>query len=128
MLHAFADFTIRWSWQANPFVTLKILTNGLVEKSAASTELEISRCIATADPKSEGLKYLRTVLDSFEVRGPDSAHVGLVYAPMRESVSRFQKRLVNGRVPSYFLKPLMAMVLTGLDYLHTKCHIIHTGT
>ena len=21
----------------------------------------------------------------------------------------------------------MAMVLTGLDYLHTKCHIIHTG-
>ena len=46
---------------------------------------------------------------------------------MRESISRFQRRLPNGRVPGYFLKPLLAMVLTGLDYLHSKCRIIHTG-
>ena len=109
-------------------MTLKILTNDLVEKSAASTEVETSRCIATTDPKSEGLQYLRTVLDSFEVNGPDATHVGLVYAPMRESISRFQRRLLNSQMPSYFLKPLIAMVLSGLDYLHTKCHIIHTGT
>lgn len=120
--------SVRWWWQANPFVTLKILTNGLIEKSAASTELEISRCIATTDPNSEGLRYLRTVLNSFEVAGPDSTHVGLVYAPMRESISRFQRRLSNGRMPGYFLKPLLAMVLTGLDHLHTRCRIIHTGT
>ncbi len=128
MPFASVDLEVRWWWQANPFVTLKILTNGLIEKSAANTELEISRCIATTDPNSEGLRYLRTVLNSFEVAGPDSTHVGLVYAPMRESVSRFQRRLSNGRIPGYFLKPLLAMLLTGLDHLHTKCHIIHTGT
>lgn len=93
MLHAFTDSRTRWSWLASPYVTLKILANDLVEKDPATTELHLSRRIATADPKSEGLKYLRTVLDSFEVSGPDSTHVGLVYAPMRESVSRFQRRL-----------------------------------
>ncbi|KAI9802702.1 MAG: hypothetical protein M1825_002724 [Sarcosagium campestre] len=106
------DIQTRWWWQANRFVTLKILTNGLVEKSAASTELEISRCIAATDPNSEA--------------GPDATHVGLVFAPMRESVSKFQRRLSNGRLPGYFLKPLLEMVLTGLDFLHTECHVIHT--
>jgi len=128
MPFASADFKARWSWQAAPFVTLKILTNGLVEKSAASTELEMSRCIATTDPKSEGVRYLRTVLNSFEVSGPDSTHVALVYGPLRESVARFRRRLANGQIPSYFLKPLIAMVLKGLDYLHTKCRVVHTGT
>ncbi|MCJ1484388.1 hypothetical protein MMC06_004559 [Schaereria dolodes] len=128
MPFASVDLDVRWWWQGTPFVTLKILTNGLNEKSAASTELEISRCITKTNPKSEGLRYLRTVLNSFEVDGPDSTHVGLVYAPMRESISRFQRRLLNGRIPGYFLKPLLTMLLTGLDHLHTKCRIIHTGT
>ncbi len=105
-----------------------MLTNGLFDNSAASTELETSRCIATTDPKAKGLRYLRTVLDSFEVTGPDSTHVGLVYAPMRESISEFQSRLSNDRIPSDILKPFLEMVLTGLDYLHSKCRIIHTGT
>ncbi|KAL8884341.1 MAG: hypothetical protein Q9192_006871 [Flavoplaca navasiana] len=127
-LNAFCivDLGARSRWQANSFVTLKILTSGAIEKPAANAELEISRCIAQTDPTSEGSRYLRTVLNSFEVVGPDSTHLGLVYAPMRESLSKFQRRLSNGRILGYFLKPLLVMLLTGLDHLHTKCHIIHT--
>ena len=109
-------------------MTLKILTSGFVEKSAASAELEISRYIATTDPNSKALQCLRTVLKSFEVAGPDSTHKVLVYTPMRESVSRLQRRSPDGRIPGYLLKPLLEIVLTGLDHLHTRCHIIHTGT
>jgi len=78
------------------------------------------------DPGCEGRRYLRTVLDSFEVAGSDGTHLGLVYEPMRESLSTFQRRLPEGKMPGYFLKPLLIMVLTGIDYLHGKCHIIHT--
>ena len=124
----FVDPEVRWWWQSNPFVTLKILTNGVIGKKTANTELEISRCIARTDPKSEGARYLRTVLNSFEVAGPDSTHVGLVYSPMRKPVSTFQRRSSNGRLPAYLVKPLLVMLLAGLDHLHTKCHIIHTGT
>lgn len=87
----------------------------------------MSRCIATTNRKSKGLRYLRTALHSSEVAGPEAAHVGLVYAPMRESLSLFQRRLPNGRLPGYFLKPLLELVLAGLDYLHTEGRIIHTG-
>lgn len=125
---AFIDPKVRWWWQSNPYVTLRILTNGLFEKDAASTELKISQCIAHTDHKSRGARFLRTALNSFEVTGPGSTHVGLVYTPMRESVSTFQRRLSNGRIPGYFLKPLLEMLLAGLDHLHTRCHIIHTGT
>lgn len=50
------------------YVTLKIMTNDPMERSAVDTELEMSRCIALTEPKSKGLWYLRTVLDWVELR------------------------------------------------------------
>ena len=117
----------RW-WQAPRLVTLKILTRSLDESATAKAELDVSRIITRTNPTCEGRRYLRTVLDSFEVAGPDGTHVALVYEPMRESLSKFQRRLPDSRLPGYFLKPLLAMVLTGIDYLHSECDIIHTGT
>ena len=91
-------------------------------------ELEASKCIQSADPEHEGLKYLRVVRESFEVGGPDSPHLVLVYDPMRESLATLQQRRIDSKLPSFFLKILIKFLLQGLDYLHTKCHIIHTGT
>lgn len=67
------------------------------------------------------------MVDSFEVIGPSGSHVALVYDVMRESLSKFQRRLPEERLPIFFLKPLLTMLLTGLDHLHRECHIIHTG-
>ena len=87
----------------------------------------MSRSIVDTDPKSKALCYLRTVSDSFQVKGPDATHLGLIYEPMRESMLNFQRRLKKDCVTSDMAKPLMTFLLTGLDHLHTKCHIIHTG-
>ena len=46
---------------------------------------------------------------------------------MRESLSILQRRLPGGLVPAYFLKPILTLLLTGLDYLHSECAVIHTG-
>lgn len=77
MPRASADFNVRWSWQATHYVTLKILTNGLVDKSAASTELEMSRCIATTDPKAEGLRQNGAGLIRSDWTGLDTCGLGL---------------------------------------------------
>ena len=87
----------------------------------------MSQCIATADPKHEGLEYLRTVVNSFEVPGPHATHIALVYPAMRETLSRFQRRLPDSRIPNYLLKLILVRLLKGLEYLHSKCRIIHTG-
>lgn len=123
-----ADIVARLLWSTPSFVTLKILTNDVDERPDATSELELSQCIATADPQADGLKYLRTVAESFKVKGPDETHIGLVYAPMGESLKYFQPRVGDdGLMPSSYVKGLLKMLLSGLDYLHTKCHIIHTG-
>lgn len=77
--------------------------------------------------KHEGLQYLRTVLESFEVQNQSEKHLCLVHAPMRETLSTFQRRIAEGCIPSDLLKPLLRFPLIGLDYLHTICHIINTG-
>ena len=100
----------------------------MIDNHSACSELALSKHIAAADPTHEGLRYVRTVLDSFETQTPSGVHLCLVYVPMRETLSTFQRRLKNGCLPGNLLKPLLKFLLTGLDYLHTQSHVIHTGT
>ncbi|KAK5093106.1 hypothetical protein LTS08_008951, partial [Lithohypha guttulata] len=116
----------RWRFQNNRFVALKILTKNAKDNRSALSELTLSKQIAEADPKHEGLRYVRTVLESFEIESQRGIHLCLVYELMRETLSTFQRRLRHGCIPGNLLKPLLRFLLTGLDYLHTQCHIIHT--
>lgn len=47
---------------------------------------------------------------------------------MRETLSMYQRRFDGGRMPLPLVKTYIRVLLTGLDYLHTKCRIVHTGT
>ncbi|CZT42280.1 uncharacterized protein RSE6_02141 [Rhynchosporium secalis] len=67
------------------------------------------------------------VIEGFEVLGPNGMHMCLVFEPMRETLSLFQSRLKQKRFPLKLLKMYLICLLTGLDYLHSECHIIHTG-
>ena len=67
------------------------------------------------------------MLDNFEVPGQNGPHLCLVYEPMREPLWLFQRRWENGKLPPALLKVYLRFLLRGLDYLHSECHIIHTG-
>lgn len=108
-------------------MTLKILTKDATGSPFTTSEVELSRHIAKAGPWHQGLQYVRLVLDSFEISGQHGNHLCLVYEPMRETISTFQRRVQNERLPGTVMKPLLRFLLMGLDYLHTKCHVIHTG-
>lgn len=41
-------------------------------------------------------------------------------------VNRFQL-IKGGAIPSIFLKITLHMILHALDYLHSECHLVHTG-
>jgi serine/threonine protein kinase len=79
------------------------------------------------NPSHEGFLFVRTMLDNFEVPGPDGLHLCLVYEPMREPLWLFQQRWENGKLPPALLKVYLRFLLRGLDYLHSKCYIIYTG-
>jgi serine/threonine protein kinase len=112
---------------STPYVVLKFCTCDYANKDAAQHEWEIGRRLASASPSHKGRLYLQTVIDGFEVTGPNGTHVCLVFEPMRESLSQFQSRLKQKRFPLELMKMYLVCLLNGLDYLHSECHVIHAG-
>lgn len=93
----------------------------------ASHEIAQSKIIANANASHPGLAYLRIPIDEFQLRGPQGTHSCLVYEPMRETLYNFQRRMPRSRLPGPVFKSYMFLLLQALDYLHTECHLIHTG-
>jgi len=64
---------------------------------------------------------------SFQLKGPRGTHICLFYEVMRETLFDFQRRMPRERLEMPFFKPWIFLLLQALDYLHTDCHMIHTG-
>ncbi len=107
-------------------MTLKITVSDCNDEDVGRHDLNISRCLST-NPSHPGFPFVRSIRDNFEVTGPDGTHLCLVYEPMRESLWVFQKRFRDGKLPPAVLKIYVKVLLLGLNYLHSECHIIHTG-
>jgi serine/threonine protein kinase len=105
-------------------VALKIVNN---DTSFAGHKCEVEEHISTTDPSHRGRSLIRTLLDSFEVKGSEGSHSCLVYPPMREPLSMYQRRFDNRKMPLPLIKTYIRALLTGLDYLHKECRTVHTG-
>jgi len=114
-------------WSSTRYVVLKICNNDHDNQVSASHELRISNHIATTNPSHPGHQFVRTVIDSFTAKGPHGTHMCLVCEPLREPIWLLQRRFDDGRYPSGILKFTLRYVLSGLDYLHVECQVIHTG-
>jgi serine/threonine-protein kinase SRPK3 len=114
-------------WPSTRYVALKICNNDHADAASASHELRISEHIAKVNPSHPGRKFVRTITDSFEATGPFGNHLCLVYEPMREPIWLLQRRFPDERYPPNLLRWTLQYILTGLDYLHSECHVIHTG-
>ncbi|KAI1124039.1 kinase domain protein [Nemania abortiva] len=92
----------------------------------ATREIRMSKLIANVEPTNEALGFIRTHIDEFSLTGENGTHICLVYTPMRETLYDFQQRLLRHRIPHPLLKFYLYCLLHAVDYLHTKCHVIHT--
>lgn len=74
-----------------------------------------------------GRNAVRSLLDSFDVDGPEDKHRCLVHPPLWESVLTFLHRNPARRLPAPVLAFVLKRLFFALDYLHTECQIIHAG-
>lgn len=108
-------------------MTLKITNCGKEERRSASDEIEISRHISSLRSSHQGRAYVRLVKENFSIQGPFGEHLCLVFEPLREPLWLLGRHLGSNGVPPAVLKPFLKLLLQGLDFLHSECHVIHTG-
>jgi hypothetical protein len=119
----------RWRWLEERYVAIKINANRRNSPAKASEgELGILRHISKANPRHKGWHFVRKLLNSFTLDGVSGKHQSLVFEPLREPLWLYRERFIGNVIPPEILKIMLQMVLHGLDYLHSECHVIHTGT
>ena len=108
-------------------MALKINNCDFEDGDAAAHELYIEKHLAEKNPSHVGFDYIRTFSDNFEAVGPNGSHLCLVYDPMREPLWLLRQRCKDRKFPIGLLKGYLQLILKGLDYIHSECHVIHTG-
>lgn len=112
---------------ANRHLTLKVCVRRARQQSH---ELEISEHLRKFDKTHKrdhpGKKLVQTVLDSFEIDGPNGRHVCLLYQPLGMKLSEVIARMPNGLIPVDVLQRTTQLIFIALDYIHRR-GIVHTG-
>lgn len=94
-------------------------------------ELDMNIHLSSANPDHPGGGALGTAIEGFTVESPrGNAHLALVFEPLRESLWVFGKRLERKNLAPHvslgLIKVYLRIILQGLDYMHSQCHVVHT--
>lgn len=91
-----------------PYVSVKIPALFADPKN----EMDKLHLIQNANPSHEGYSFIHTPLDHFDLSGPEGTHTCLVYEPMRETLSQYQRRFPR-RIDVPIFKLHIYLILRG---------------
>lgn len=107
-------------------VALKVVRSASHYTETAIDEIKLLQKIVQANPNHPGRKYVVSLLDSFEHKGPNGVHVCMVFEVLGENLLGLIKKWQHRGIPRDLVTQIAKQVLMGLDYLHRECGIIHT--
>uniref|UniRef100_A0A672YP57 non-specific serine/threonine protein kinase n=1 Tax=Sphaeramia orbicularis TaxID=375764 RepID=A0A672YP57_9TELE len=99
----FSTVWLCWDLQKKRFVALKVVKS-----------IKLLRCVRDSDPSDPHRETIVQLIDDFKISGVNGVHVCMV----------LESNYMG--LPLVCVKAIIRQVLQGLDYLHTKCKIIHT--
>ncbi|EGD72229.1 CMGC/SRPK protein kinase [Salpingoeca rosetta] len=108
------------------FYAMKIVKSASHYTEAAQDEIKLMREVAAADPRARSRQRVMQMIDDFRVFGPFGTHVAMVFEVMGHNLLRLIRHFNYRGLPSVLTKRIIKQTLQGLDYLHSKCSIIHT--
>ncbi|KAK5626659.1 hypothetical protein RRF57_002374 [Xylaria bambusicola] len=107
-------------------VALKVVRSASHYTETAIDEVKLLQKIVQANPNHPGRKYVVSLLDSFEHKGPNGVHICMVFEVLGENLLGLIKKWQHRGIPRELVMQITKQVLMGLDYLHRECGIIHT--
>nr|XP_061780476.1 SRSF protein kinase 3-like [Nerophis lumbriciformis] len=122
----FSTVWLCWDLQKKRFVALKVVKSAPHYTETALDEIKLLRCVRDSDPSDPHRETIVQLIDDFKISGVNGVHVCMVLEVLGHQLLKWIIKSNYMGLPLVCVKSVIRQVLQGLDYLHTKCKIIHT--
>ncbi|KAJ6655341.1 hypothetical protein lerEdw1_005533 [Lerista edwardsae] len=143
----FSTVWLCWDIQRKRFVALKVVKSAVHYTETAVDEIKLLKCVRDSDPSDSKRENIVQLIDDFKISGINGVRIlPQEIRAATEAVSiqipcpdvcmvlevlghQLLKWIIKSNyqgLPIPCVKSILRQVLQGLDYLHTKCKIIHT--
>ncbi|KAM8861783.1 SRSF protein kinase 2 isoform 2-T2 [Synchiropus picturatus] len=112
--------------QVKNFVAMKVVKSAQHYTETALDEIKLLRCVRESDPVDPNKDMVVQLIDDFKISGVNGIHVCMVFEVLGHHLLKWIIKSNYQGLPLPCVKSIIKQVLQGLDYLHTKCKIIHT--
>uniref|UniRef100_A0A8C3BLN3 non-specific serine/threonine protein kinase n=1 Tax=Cairina moschata TaxID=8855 RepID=A0A8C3BLN3_CAIMO len=122
----FSTVWLSWDLRWKRFVALKVVKSAPQYTETALDEIKLLKCVRDSDPSDPKRDNIVQLIDDFRISGVNGVHVCMVLEVLGQQLLRWIVGSNYQGLPLPCVKSIVRQVLEGLDYLHTKCKIIHT--
>ncbi|XP_021107960.1 SRSF protein kinase 3 isoform X3 [Heterocephalus glaber] len=122
----FSTVWLCWDIQRKRFVALKVVKSAGHYMETAVDEIKLLKCVRDSDPSDPKRETIVQLIDDFRISGINGVHVCMVLEVLGHQLLKWIIKSNYQGLPVPCVKSIVRQVLHGLDYLHTKCKIIHT--
>uniref|UniRef100_A0A8C4ITJ5 non-specific serine/threonine protein kinase n=1 Tax=Dicentrarchus labrax TaxID=13489 RepID=A0A8C4ITJ5_DICLA len=122
----FSTVWLCWDIVKRRFVALKVVKSAQTFTETALDEIKLLKCVRDMDPKDPKRERVVHLIDDFRITAATGEHVCMVLEVLGHQLLRWIIKSNYTGLPLPCVKSIIRQVLQGLDYLHTKCKIIHT--
>ncbi|XP_069048720.1 SRSF protein kinase 2 isoform X2 [Lepisosteus oculatus] len=122
----FSTVWLCWDIQGKRFVAMKVVKSAQHYTETALDEIKLLRCVRESDPSDPNKDMVVQLIDDFKISGVNGIHVCMVFEVLGHHLLKWIIKSNYQGLPLPCVKSIIRQVLQGLDYLHSKCKIIHT--
>ncbi|KAJ7997891.1 hypothetical protein DPEC_G00216870 [Dallia pectoralis] len=122
----FSTVWLCWDIQVKNFVAMKVVKSAQHYTETALDEIKLLRCVRESDPCDQNKEMVVQLIDDFKISGINGIHVCMVFEVLGHHLLKWIIKSNYQGLPLPCVKSIIKQVLQGLDYLHSKCKIIHT--
>ncbi|XP_035280612.1 LOW QUALITY PROTEIN: SRSF protein kinase 3-like [Anguilla anguilla] len=122
----FSTVWLCWDIQGKRFVAMKVVKSAQHYTETALDEIKLLRCVRESDPADPNKDMVVQLIDDFKISGVNGIHVCMVFEVLGHHLLKWIIKSNYQGLPLPCVKSIIRQVLQGLDYLHSKCKIIHT--
>ncbi|KAG6831510.1 hypothetical protein H0H92_009778 [Tricholoma furcatifolium] len=107
--------------QEQRFVAIKFI---IASASSASPEIRILRYMKSLNSSHPGREFVTTLIDDFELEGPNGVHRCIVTEVAGPSVGKVRYEIDEGKLPTQIARKVALQSAQGLAFIHS-CGVAH---